>query len=152
MNSIASDIREHDASVLVVRKVIRATPERLFTAWTDPDQVRQWWGPEGVSCTHAEIDLRVGGEYRIGNLLPNGTTVWISGEFLEIVPPERLAYTWNTDLAPDSTQRVIVRFEKKEEGTEVVILHELLPDRAMRDRHERGWIGCLAGLRDYAEE
>ena len=52
---------------LVVRKWIRATPERSFDAWTTPLALRKWWGPEGVECTEAEVDLRVGGHYRIAN-------------------------------------------------------------------------------------
>jgi hypothetical protein len=48
---------------LVVRRVIRATPERLFEAWTEPTQILGWWGPEGATCEGAEVDLRVGGRY-----------------------------------------------------------------------------------------
>jgi uncharacterized protein YndB with AHSA1/START domain len=50
---------------LVVRKTIRASAERLFTAWTDPAQLKLGWGPHGVQCTEAEVDLRIGGRYRI---------------------------------------------------------------------------------------
>jgi uncharacterized protein YndB with AHSA1/START domain len=66
---------------LVVRKTIRATRERLFDAWTQPIQLRQWWGPEDVECLDAEVDLRVGGRYRIANRFPDGRVVWITGEF-----------------------------------------------------------------------
>ena len=53
----------------------------MFAAWTTPELLRQWWGPTGVRCIAAEIDLRVGGTYRIGNEIPDGSVIWISGEF-----------------------------------------------------------------------
>ena len=60
---------------LVVRRTIHAPVEPVFHAWTRPEQLRQWWGPGPVTCCHAEIDLRVGGAYRIGNRLPDGTVL-----------------------------------------------------------------------------
>ena len=81
---------------LVVRRTIRATPERLFAAWTQPAHLRQWWGPEGVRCVGAEIDLRVGGGYRIDNALPDGKLLSIVGEFETIEPPHRLVYSWQS--------------------------------------------------------
>jgi hypothetical protein len=53
------------AATLVVRRRIHATPEKLFAAWTQPEHLVRWWGPQGVACPAAEIDLRVGGAYRI---------------------------------------------------------------------------------------
>ena len=64
---------------LVVRKTIRAKPERLFAAWTIPAELKLWWGPQGVKCIEAEIDLRRGGRYRIANQLPDGKFLWITG-------------------------------------------------------------------------
>ena len=61
---------------LVVRKTIPATPERLFAAWTEPSQLQKWWGPEGVVCIGPEVDLRVGGQFRIGNKFLDGKILW----------------------------------------------------------------------------
>ena len=58
--------------VLVVRRAINASPERLFDAWTRSEELLAWWGPRPVRCTNAEVNLRVGGRYRIENLLPTG--------------------------------------------------------------------------------
>ena len=69
---------------LVVRRIVAASPERLFSMWTTPELLVAWWGPRGVTCTHAEIDARVGGRYRIANTMPTGEVVWIVGEYLEI--------------------------------------------------------------------
>ncbi|MGH7283998.1 MAG: SRPBCC family protein [Polyangiaceae bacterium] len=105
---------------LVVRRKIRARVERVFDAWTSPAELRAWWGPRPVTCADAEVDLRVGGHYRIVNALPD-------------------------DGAP-STSLVTVRFEAHGDETEVVVVHENISDEARRDSHEKGWNGCLDGL------
>ena len=134
---------------LVVRRKIRATPERLFEAWTQPAQLKQWWGPGEVTCVAAEVDLRVGGHYRIANQFPDGRVVWIVGEFQVIEPPHSLTYTWQIEQSSGPAECVTVRFEPTENATEVIVTHTRIPDRTTRDRHERGWLGCLNGLVDY---
>ena len=131
---------------VLVRRHVRARPERLFEAWTTSEQLLRWWGPEHVECTAAEVDLRIGGRYRLGNRLPDGTVLWIEGEFEQIEPPRLLVYSWRLGATPISTERVTVRFEPRGDGTEIVILHERIPDAATRDTHERGWRGCLGRL------
>ena len=131
---------------LTVRRTIAATPERLFEAWTTPQQLLAWWGPKGVDCTHAEIDLRVGGRYRLGNRLPDGTTLYITGEFVEIDPPTGLTYTWSIEPDNERPERVSVSFEARGDSTEVVIVHSRIFDAVAQKRHEAGWLGCLEGL------
>jgi uncharacterized protein YndB with AHSA1/START domain len=130
---------------LIVRRTIRASPERVFAAWTEPEQLQRWWGPTGVVCTGAEVDLRVGGRYRIGNRLPDGSQVWISGEFEQITPPHCLVYTWRTE-DDAGAERITVRFEAREGATEVIVVHERIASARLRDGHEAGWQGCLEGL------
>ena len=136
---------------LVVRKTIRATAERLFTAWTDPAQLKLWWGPRGVRCTDAEVDLRVGGRYRIANQFPDGKILWITGEYESIEPPRKLVYTWRLEAQEGNSERVTVQFEPLGDLTEVIVTHELISNETLRDRHEQGWIGCLEGLANYLE-
>lgn len=137
-------------STLVVRKIIQATPERLFTAWTQPEQLKKWWGPESVICMEAEVDLRIGGRYRIGNKLPDGTILWISGEFQVIEPPHKLVYTWRIGPESRPAELVTVSFEPRPaSATEVIVVHERIPNKAARDTHEHGWFGCLNGLAKY---
>lgn len=131
---------------LEVRHSINATPERLFDAWTDPAQLVAWWGPEGVVCIGAQVDLRVGGKFRIGNRLPDGAELWIAGEFVTIDPPHMLRYTWLIEGTMGSTEMVTVRFEPRNSETEVVVQHERIPDAAAREQHACGWEGCLDGL------
>ena len=135
---------------LIARRTIRATPDRLFEAWTTPSLLRQWWGPAGVECIDAHVDLRVGGRYRIANRFDDGHVVWISGQFERIQPPSLLVYTWHVE--PNETaERVTVQFEPADEGTTVVVLHERIADEPTRDLHDRGWRECLDGLQTFAE-
>jgi uncharacterized protein YndB with AHSA1/START domain len=134
---------------LVVKRTIRATPARLFDAWTTGHQLLRWWGPRPVVCSAAEVDLRVGGAYRIGNRLPDGREVFITGVFEEIEVPRRLVYSWTM---ADHTSRVTVRFEPRGTATEVIIEHEGVADEDTRKDHEKGWIGCLDGLQRLIDE
>ena len=128
------------------RRFIPASPDRVFAAWTDPLELEKWWGPADVRCISAEIDLRIGGHYRIGNELPDKTVVWIEGVFERIERPRLLVYTWQTD--PESTARelVTVRMNPQGHGTEVIVRHERIASSALRDQHTQGWEGCLDGL------
>jgi uncharacterized protein YndB with AHSA1/START domain len=136
---------------LVVRKTIHASPERLFEAWTEPEQLRAWWGPEGIICIAAEVDLRTRGRYRIGNQLPDQRVLWIVGEFEVVEPPRRLVYTWRLEGISETEERVTVQFESQGAATEVIVTHERIPNRDLRDQHEQGWEGCLSGLAKYLE-
>ena len=131
---------------LVVRRTIRATPERVFAAWTTPAQLQAWWGPKGVRCPSAEVDLREGGRYRLGNEMPSGDIIWIHGEFESVERPTKLVYTWAVEPAQEARERVTVRFEAHPEGTEVIVIHERIVSEAARDQHQAGWQGCLDGL------
>ena len=139
------------AATLIVRRRINATPQKLFAAWTQPTFLVRWWGPQGVACPAAEIDLRVGGSYRIANQLPDGTVIWIAGIFEVIEPPHRLRYTWKLESQSGPAERVTVCFEAHGAATEVIVTHERIPDEATKMSHERGWTGCLDGLAKYAE-
>jgi uncharacterized protein YndB with AHSA1/START domain len=136
---------------LIVRRTIQASASRLFDAWTRPEHLRSWWGPANVECTEAEVDLNVGGRYKLANRLPDGTLIWIRGEFLEISRPHRLVYTWSTDAEDasrdvDDAEQVTVRFEARgDASTEVIVVHERVTP-ADREQHEIGWLGCFDGL------
>jgi uncharacterized protein YndB with AHSA1/START domain len=137
---------------LIVRRTIRAPIERVFAAWTQPEHLQRWWGPAGMRCNAAEIDLRVGGRYRIGNEAANGDVVWIEGEFERIDPPRELVYTWRIGSEARAPERVTVRFEPKDGGTEVVVIHERITNEQSRTAHEAGWHGCIDGLAEYLED
>jgi len=130
---------------LEVRRTVAAPPARVFAAWTDPALLVRWWGPPGVACPEAHVDLRVGGAWSIANDTPGGT-VWLRGTFEVIEAPERLVYTWSVDGSPAAAERVTVRFEPVGTSTEVVVVHEKIVGEATKAEHAVGWGGCLSGL------
>jgi uncharacterized protein YndB with AHSA1/START domain len=141
-------VSDRPGTALVVRRTIRATQQALFEAWTRPELLRAWWGPRPVTCSRADVDLRVGGSYRIDNALPDGTTISIEGRFETVDAPRRLVYTWRMRPGGEAgEQRVTVRFEPRDDGaTDVVVVHEHIASEEVRRSHEGGWIGCLDGL------
>jgi uncharacterized protein YndB with AHSA1/START domain len=138
-------------ATLVVRRTIQASAARLFEAWTQPSQLRHWWGPVSVVCIDAQVDLRVGGRYRIANRFPDGKIVWIAGEFEAIEAPYKLVYTWALEPVSGPTERVTVQFKPRGNATEVIVTHEGIPTVPIRQRHEQGWQACLGGLADYLQ-
>jgi uncharacterized protein YndB with AHSA1/START domain len=134
---------------LVVRRTIHASAERVFDAWTKPEHLVRWWGPRPVRCSEAEVDLRVGGGYRIANQFPDGRVLWIVGEFERVRPPHELVYSWRLEPGSPLPERVTVRFEPREGATEVIVIHERITTAAARATHEQGWIGCFEGLEGF---
>jgi uncharacterized protein YndB with AHSA1/START domain len=96
----------------------------------------------------AEVDLRVGGRYRIAMEGPDGAVHVVSGAYREIDPPRRLVYTWQWENSPRFPEtQVTVEFRARADGgTDLVLVHEGLPDEDSYARHAHGWDGCLAKL------
>lgn len=78
---------------MLMSRVVMAPRELVWKAWTQPEHLAKWWGPRGFSCPRCELDLRVGGKLRVDMQHPDGTVRPMVGQFLEIVPPERLVFT-----------------------------------------------------------
>ncbi len=77
---------------IIITRVVRATPEQVWHAMTDPRQVAQWWGPNGFSTTIEEMDVRVGGHWKHTMVGPDGTRYPNKSTFQEVVPFERIVY------------------------------------------------------------
>jgi uncharacterized protein YndB with AHSA1/START domain len=137
---------ELGVDVLTVSKVVSAQPAAVFDAWTNADTLVAWWRPPGGTCRSARIDLQTGGTYEIINDFPDGSTVTIFGEFLEIIAPESLTYTWGVDPDVEPDQFVSVRFQPRNDGTLVTVRHERIPTVEMLEGHRVGWNSCLDGL------
>jgi uncharacterized protein YndB with AHSA1/START domain len=135
--------------VLHVRRRLQANVESVFDAWTNPEALKAWWGPVGVTCTAARIDLRPGGHYAIDNLLADGTTVTISGEFREVERPRLLVYTWTTGRDSQAPELVTLRLASIGNETDLEICHERIASEQTREQHRGGWDGCLDGFSSY---
>lgn len=133
-------------TALTLTRLIRAPREAVFAAWTEPELLKQWWGPGPVTCPEAHVDLREGGAYRIANLEADGSITWISGHFERVQAPEELVYTWNVSILPAGATLVRVKFLLHPQGTELMLVHERFAVEAVRDMHLQGWGGCLDKL------
>lgn len=133
---------------LKIQRTFAAARERVWSAWTDPAQVKIWAGPEGCRATEVEIDLRAGGQFRF--VMVNGDGEFcVRGEYREVTPPARLVHTWQWDDDPffDHHETLVtVEFVETGDTTEVRVTHENLPTAESRSNHEYGWTGCLEKL------
>ena len=89
----SSGAAEANEREIVITRLFDAPPEVVFEAWTNPDQLAQWWGPEGFTNPVCELDVRVGGDWRIVMRGPDGAMYPCRGVYLEIVAPKRLVFT-----------------------------------------------------------
>ena len=127
-------------TTLHVQRRFAASRERLFEAWTKPELLVRWFTPYVGSSTDAEIDLRVGGAWRVRmkpRLWPAG---YAHGRYLEVAPPERLVYTlaWeNVPLGPETL--VTVEFRDADGQTDVVLVQERVGTTRGRVGHKAGW-------------
>src|SRR5437588_8487193 len=130
---------------LTLTRVLDAPRELVFRMWTDPRHVAQWWGPQGFTTISLEMDPRPGGAYRGSMRSPEGTLYSRRGVYREIVPPERLAFTfaWE-DAAGDLGHETIVTVTFAEQGGKTLLtLHQATFESVERcDDHRRGWTSC----------
>lgn len=132
---------------LRLSRVIKADPERVFRAWTDPTDLKRWSCPEGdYSVADVKVDLAVGGKYRIQMKTPDGNSVAAHGVYKEIERPRKLVYTWDWEHESIGETRVTVEFNDLGGSTEVVLTHERFPNAEAKTGHEEGWTGCLNRL------
>jgi uncharacterized protein YndB with AHSA1/START domain len=139
------------ANSLRVSRIIKATPDALFRAWTEPAQLRKWWrmDGEGWSTGETTLDLRVGGKYRLGMTGPDGQAHIAIGEYREVRRPDRLVFTWDWDKPTGRLGETVVTIEFKDVGngaTEVVLTHEGFGDEKQVAGHEKGWTQLLSLL------
>jgi uncharacterized protein YndB with AHSA1/START domain len=137
-----------DRFVLRLARVLPAPPERVFASLTQPEDLATWWGPQGFTTPGIEIDLRVGGRYRFTMQPPDGEPFHLSGEFLEVDPPARLAYTFRWDEpAPDDRQTVVtLSLVDEGGGTELVVRHGEFATEERLALHRGGWTDSLDKL------
>jgi uncharacterized protein YndB with AHSA1/START domain len=128
-----------------------ASPERVYQAWTDPRLVKRWFGPSEFSTPIAEIDLRIGGTYRIGMKSPDGELYVATGEYREVVQNRKLVFTWRWEDSPSDTPGTLVTVEFKRSGqnTELVFTHENFTTEELMKDHQEGWEGALSKLETF---
>jgi uncharacterized protein YndB with AHSA1/START domain len=131
--------------VIRFRRAVRAAPAVVFAAWTEPDQLRRWWGPAEWTLVVCEVDLRVGGGYRFVHQDRDGARYGTRGTYLRIEPGALLVNTFTFDGTPGRESTDTVEFRPAGGGTLVcgTSEHESI---AARDAHVGG--GMERGMRD----
>jgi uncharacterized protein YndB with AHSA1/START domain len=150
MQSAITTVARTPESSLRLEKHIAAPPAAVFAAWTDAANMSDWYRPsDDCGPTAANLELKVGGAYRVGMLVPGRTEVsWVSGQYCRIEESRVLSFTWAWETPKPDTQetQVTVELQPRGDGTELVLTHERFRDQGKRDGHETGWRGCLEQL------
>lgn len=137
---------------LMLKRRLNTSPANAYSAWTDPAKIMRWWGPEKCAVHHAEADVRIGGRYRVIMRDDANEDHDVSGVYREIVPDEKLVFTWAWRSTPERESLVTVLLRPDGNGTMLTLIHEQFFDEAARDGHQHGWSGSLDKLeRDFAE-
>ena len=136
---------------LTLERHYPVAPEKVWRAWTDPEAVRRWWGPmPGEPVSAAELDVRVGGRFRIVFGGPQGTDNECAGVYREVVPNRKLVFTWHwPNSTPERVSVVTITFKAVADGTQLTFNHAQFFDEAARDGHKRGWTGALDKLGEF---
>lgn len=139
-----------ETSISIVRK-FNTSVKRLYEAWTRPEQITQWIGPGEVSCKQAEIDLCVGGSMVIHMVSESGDHV-IEGKYIEVVPEEKLQFTWNWRNSDGPETLVTIMFAEREGMAELTLKHENFATREAAESHRYGHSGGLDKLEKFFEQ
>jgi uncharacterized protein YndB with AHSA1/START domain len=140
------------APELVIRRVFDAPRTLVFRAWTQPEHLARWWGPKGFTLVAYEIDVRPGGGWYRRMRSPEGAEYVKRGVYREIVPPERLVFTYvneDSDGSLGLETVVTVTFEDLGERTRLTLHHTGFDSIPSRDGHEGGWNSALARFVEY---
>jgi uncharacterized protein YndB with AHSA1/START domain len=137
---------------LEIKRVINAPRARVYAAWTDPAQLKQWFGPENVQTRGLVADARVGGEFRWDLVNSEGEEMTMRGEFRELQPGKKVVFTWqwqDDEVWENHISLVTVELSDRDGGTELRLIHEQLPNEQSRDGHNSGWNSALDKLEKF---
>ena len=140
---------------LITKRRLPMRRAGLFDLWTDPAHLAKWWGPIGWRMVRCEIDLRLNGRWHTWLLTGRNEERSIGGQYLDIVPPERLVFTWEFPAdGPDKTPQitiVTVTFLEDGDGTLLQIKHQKLTTGQAVDM-DVGWSSTLDALEQYIND
>jgi uncharacterized protein YndB with AHSA1/START domain len=147
--SVAVDAADRE---LVVTRILDAPRRLVFQAWTEPDRVARWWGPQGFTTIYCDMDVRRGGTFRASMRSPEGTVHCRRGVYCEVVEPERRVFTFAWEDAegkPGHETVVTVTFADRDGKTELTLRQAVFETVAARNSHQRGWTSTLQRFAEY---
>jgi uncharacterized protein YndB with AHSA1/START domain len=137
---------------LTITRVLDAPRSLVFKVWTQPEHMVRWLGPKGFSAPSCEMDLRPGGAWRACIRSAEGVDHWMAGNYREVVPPERLVFTFawdNPEGEPGHQTLVTVTFADQDGKTRLTFHQAVFESVESRDSHHGGWSECFDRLADY---
>jgi len=139
--------------ILRLERIFAATPQQLFDAWTKADQLVRWWGPEGCTTPHCDLDIRQGGAWITTMRHNDGSENTVSGVYRLIDPPRRLVFTWawHNDGARGHESEVALDFEPVDGGTRMVLVQKTFQSDEQCDKHRMGWTSSFNDLARHIE-
>jgi len=140
---------------LVITRDIGAARPRVFAAWTDISQAAMWWAPKDCTLLDCAMELRVGGAWRRRMRVPGGGIVTKHGVYREIVPPERLVFTYNTEYPDgriDSETVVTITLAEVGGRTRLTLRHVNFETEELATSHRGGWSTALERFFEYIAE
>ena len=140
---------------LEIKRFINAPRAEVYAAWTDPAQLKLWFGPEWVKTRDFVCEVRPGGKFRWDLIDCDGEEKIIGGEYLEIIPGQKIVFTWKhlDDKAWENrTSVVTLELSDHDGGTELRLKHEQLPTEASRNDHNEGWKSVLDRLEKFVKK
>jgi uncharacterized protein YndB with AHSA1/START domain len=140
---------------LIITRDLKAPREKVFAAWTDPQQAAQWWCPSDCTLVSCEMDVRAGGKWHRSMRVPGGSTITKYGVYREVAPPARLVFTYGTDYGNGTTDPetvVSITLSEIPGGTRLTLWHTEFQDVAARDDHIRGWTTTLEKVAAFCGE
>jgi len=150
MQSAITTVARTPELTIRFEKQIHAPAEEVFEAWTNPLQMAGWYAPsDDFGPTGADVDLQVGGQYRV-RMMPPGQDqpAVVSGQYCRVDAPRSLSFTWawESPRADTHETQVTLEFHSRGDSTDLVLIHERFRDEALRNQHAQGWEGCLDRL------
>jgi uncharacterized protein YndB with AHSA1/START domain len=140
---------------LEIKRLIKAPRDRVYAAWTDPAQLKQWFGPENVQTRELIAEARAGGKFRWDLTNSEGEKMTCRGEYRELQPGKKIVFTWQWDddeTWENHTSIVTVELDDVAGGTELCLTHEQLPNEDSRDGHTRGWNSAVDKLAKFVSK
>jgi uncharacterized protein YndB with AHSA1/START domain len=148
-------------TVVRLQRTIPAEPAKVYRAWLDPELLRQWMAPGGLSVTRAEVDERTGGRFRIWQADAGRDAGGFDAELLELVPDRKLVFRWGfvgpqQEAGPRFDSLLTITFDAAGGGTLLTLTHERLDALAaampeVADQVEAGWELALDNLTNLME-
>ncbi|WP_138380966.1 SRPBCC family protein [Luteithermobacter gelatinilyticus] len=154
--NITGGLSDQDAAArtLVLEWEFHAPVERVYDAWTKPEYLVQWWGPEGMTVPTYEMDVREGGKWQTTMVNAAGEAYTVQGKYVTLERPTRLVMTWAwlTEGVPGHETLVEVTLQQTEAGTRLRLVQKVFDTEEQKTSHHEGWTSSLHCLERFLSQ